>query len=223
MRIGKFALCMVLAVVAGVGMVGAKSAWAQDGPNLSASPAQADTPSQVPSDYSGLSDKELFDKCTSEMKNGNDDAELSIAQALLARYPFLQDQKRVKKLPVETQKLLQQASMRIATIGGSQQYFAETGVRLAKIGHGVSAPQVTHQVPPDLSGLPGGRTEREAVVNLIVDERGLPQNVHVIQSAGTEMDAQAVRAVKQYRFKPAKENGKPVPVMLNVEINVDKF
>jgi protein TonB len=32
------------------------------------------------------------------------------------------------------------------------------------------------------------------------------------------LDENAVEAVKQYRFKPAMENGKPVAVYLNVEV-----
>jgi hypothetical protein len=37
------------------------------------------------------------------------------------------------------------------------------------------------------------------------------------------LDAQALKAVKQYRFKPAMASGSPVPVMINVEINFQKF
>ena len=37
------------------------------------------------------------------------------------------------------------------------------------------------------------------------------------------LDAKAVEAVKQYKFKPAMENGKPVPVPLNVEVNFQIF
>ena len=33
----------------------------------------------------------------------------------------------------------------------------------------------------------------------------------------------AVEAVKQYKFKPAMENGKPVLVELNVEVNFQIF
>ena len=181
--------------------------------------------SQASTSYEELSDKELFDKGTAEMKNGNEDAELSMAQALLARYPFLQDQKRFRKLPGETQKLLQQAGMRIAMILESQQYFAQTGVHLAKIGNGVSTPQLIHQVYPEFSA--EARDEKNlnetVLVNLIVNQQGLPESVHVIRAVGMGLDAQAVKAVTQYRFKPAMENGKPVPVMLNVEVNFQKF
>jgi protein TonB len=37
------------------------------------------------------------------------------------------------------------------------------------------------------------------------------------------LDEKAVEAVKQYRFKPATENGKPVAVFENVEVNFKIF
>ncbi len=56
------------------------------------------------------------------------------------------------------------------------------------------------------------------LVGLIVDANGDPQDVHVVRSIGKELDERAVEAVKQYRFKPAMQNGKPVAVHLNVEV-----
>jgi protein TonB len=37
------------------------------------------------------------------------------------------------------------------------------------------------------------------------------------------LDEKAVEAVKQYRFKPAMENGKPVAVEMNVEVLFEIF
>jgi protein TonB len=37
------------------------------------------------------------------------------------------------------------------------------------------------------------------------------------------MNQSAVDAVKQYKFKPAMENGRPVSVYLNVEVNFEIF
>ena len=51
----------------------------------------------------------------------------------------------------------------------------------------------------------------------------MPQNVHVLHGVGMGLDEKAVEAVKQYRFKPAKENGKPVAVEMNVEVNFQIF
>ena len=61
------------------------------------------------------------------------------------------------------------------------------------------------------------------LVNLWVDTNGLPSHVRVIRGVGMGLDEKAVEAVKQYRFKPAMENGKPVLVELNVEVNFQIF
>ena len=98
------------------------------------------------------------------------------------------------------------------------------GGGLRKIGGGVSTPVVIYQVEPEFS-----EEARKAkfmgivLVNLIVDSHGLPQNVHTLRGVGMGLDEKAVEAVRQYRFKPAMENGKPVPVELNVEVNFQIF
>lgn len=72
------------------------------------------------------------------------------------------------------------------------------------------------------------------LVGLIVDVGGNPQQVHVKRSladqvgkkevkAALSLDAKAVEAVKQYRFKPATRDGVPVPVWMNVEVNFQIF
>jgi TonB family protein len=79
-------------------------------------------------------------------------------------------------------------------------------------------------------------------VSLVVDEHGQPQNVHIVrglgigpdgkpdpkfkkawQKAADGMNQSAVETVKQYKFKPAEENGQPVAVYLNVEVNFEIF
>jgi protein TonB len=57
------------------------------------------------------------------------------------------------------------------------------------------------------------------MVNFVVDEQGVPQSVRVVRSGGKSADQKVLDAVKRYKFKPAMEDGKPVPVMLNIEVN----
>jgi protein TonB len=57
------------------------------------------------------------------------------------------------------------------------------------------------------------------VVALIVDTRGNPQRVHIVGHLGMGLDEKAVAAVKQYKFKPATLEGRPVPVEVNVEVD----
>jgi len=60
-------------------------------------------------------------------------------------------------------------------------------------------------------------------ISLIVDPQGMPQNVHVARGVGHGLDESAIEAVKQYRFKPAMLDGKPVAVYLNVKVNFEIF
>jgi periplasmic protein TonB len=52
-----------------------------------------------------------------------------------------------------------------------------------------------------------------------VDEKGKPLYVRVIRGIGMGLDENAVEAVKQYKFKPATENGKPIRVSINIAVN----
>jgi protein TonB len=51
----------------------------------------------------------------------------------------------------------------------------------------------------------------------------MPRDVHVIRGVGMGLDEKAIEAVKQYKFKPARFNGKAVPVQVNVEVNFQIF
>jgi protein TonB len=98
------------------------------------------------------------------------------------------------------------------------------GGGIRHVGGGVSAPVPIYEVEPEFS-----EEARKAkfmgvvTVNLIVDTKGMPQNVHVLRGVGMGLDQKAVEAVEQYRFRPAMEAGKPVPVQLNVEVNFQIF
>jgi periplasmic protein TonB len=85
---------------------------------------------------------------------------------------------------------------------------------------GVSAPQVIYSVEPEFSD-EARRAKYEGIVNvlLIVDAQGNPQNVRVPQHLGMGLDEEAIKAVKQYKFKPAMFQGHPVPVEISVEVN----
>jgi TonB family protein len=102
-----------------------------------------------------------------------------------------------------------------------QQY---SGVPVRKIGGGVTEPELIHKTDPEFSAeAKKAKFNGIVLVNLIVDAKGRPQNVHVLRGVGMGLDEKAIKAVKQYKFKPAMEGGKPVPVGLNVEINFQIF
>jgi protein TonB len=57
------------------------------------------------------------------------------------------------------------------------------------------------------------------MITIIVDARGYPQNPRIVGALGMGLDEKALEAVRKYRFKPAMKDGKPVPVMITVEVN----
>ena len=87
-----------------------------------------------------------------------------------------------------------------------------------KVGGPVSAPKLIHYVDPKYSGeARRAKFSGSCVVALIVDTEGKPRDIHIIQSVGKGLDENAIKAIQQYRFKPAMYNGKPVPVEIKVE------
>ncbi len=52
--------------------------------------------------------------------------------------------------------------------------------------------------------------EGNVLLRLTIDERGLPVNVEIVKSAGFGFDEEAVKAVKNSTFVPAKKEGKPI-------------
>jgi len=85
----------------------------------------------------------------------------------------------------------------------------------------VTAPRVIYQPDPRFAMEANNQNiTGVTVVQIIVDEQGNPQNVHVVHSladtvdkkqraAALTLDQVAIDAVKKYQFTPGKENGNP--------------
>lgn len=68
-------------------------------------------------------------------------------------------------------------------------------------------------------------------LSMVVDESGRPTEIKVVRwrlrEKGSDgevkdplgLDEEAVKALKQWRFRPAMKQGKPVPAQANIEIN----
>jgi TonB family protein len=71
-------------------------------------------------------------------------------------------------------------------------------------------------------------------VTILINVEGAPENAHITKSIADTMDQKysaaallldqaALDAVKKYKFKPAMENGKPLAVILNVQVAFPTF
>ena len=61
------------------------------------------------------------------------------------------------------------------------------------------------------------------VLWLTVGTDGRAHNIRVARALGYGLDAEAIKAVSQWKFTPSTSNGIPVPVQINVEINFRLF
>jgi TonB family protein len=57
------------------------------------------------------------------------------------------------------------------------------------------------------------------VVSFRVDEKGAPQNIHLVKSVSPTVDGRVMAAVSQYRFVPGTLDDQNVPVDVNLVIN----
>ena len=99
-----------------------------------------------------------------------------------------------------------------------------TGGGVRRIGGGVSKPEVLFAPEPEFSEeARKAKVAGNVLVYLQVDTQGRPINVRVIRGIGLGLDEKAMEAVRKYKFKPAMENGHPVVVEMNVEVNFQIF
>ena len=94
------------------------------------------------------------------------------------------------------------------------------GGGVMSVGGGVSAPVVIHSVEPEFT--PEARAaslQGSVAIQLIVDNQGNPQNVHLVRRLGMGLDEKAIAAVRQYKFKPAMYEGHPVAVQLVIDVD----
>jgi len=94
------------------------------------------------------------------------------------------------------------------------------GGGIYRVGGGVRPPVAIFAPEPEFSDQARmAKYQGLCVVEVIVDAKGLPQDPRVIRPLGMGLDEKALEAVKQYRFKPATLNGRPVPVKINVIVD----
>ena len=59
------------------------------------------------------------------------------------------------------------------------------------------------------------------VVSMTVDEEGVPTDLHIVKSLRADYDQSALDAVREWRFKPAQKNGRPVVTEIKTEIHFE--
>jgi protein TonB len=87
---------------------------------------------------------------------------------------------------------------------------------------GVSNPVVTKEVHPKYTReAMNARVQGTVAMDAVVREDGTVGDVTITQSLDEEygLDQEAVKALKQWQFKPGTKNDTPVPVVVNVTMS----
>jgi len=72
------------------------------------------------------------------------------------------------------------------------------------------------QYPDELRG---SGIEGTVVVRAVIDEKGCPHNITVVKKLYPKLDKLAREQVNSWQFAPASKDGKPVTVLVNLEVN----
>jgi TonB family protein len=92
---------------------------------------------------------------------------------------------------------------------------------IARVSGGVSATRVIYAPQPDYSEKARKAGYRgTCVLQLVVDTKGMPQDIKVTRAIGMGLDEEAIEAVRKWRFKPAMKDGLPVRALINVEVSL---
>jgi len=95
-----------------------------------------------------------------------------------------------------------------------------TGGGVFRVGGGVSPPKAIYSPEPEYSEeARKAKFQGTCVLWLIVGPDGRPRDIRVARTLGLGLDEKAIEAVKTWRFDPAKKDGKPVAVQVNVEVS----
>lgn len=87
-------------------------------------------------------------------------------------------------------------------------------------GSGVSMPRAIYSPEPEFSEEARKLKFQGDVILLgIIGADGLPRNLTVVRTLGMGLDEKALEAVRNWRFDPARKDGHPVAVQMNIIVN----
>ena len=89
-----------------------------------------------------------------------------------------------------------------------------------RVGGGVSAPRTVYAPDPEYSE-EARKAKYQGTVMLwvVIGPDGRVHDMKVVRPLGLGLDEKALEAVKQWKFEPARKDGQPVAVQVNIEVN----
>jgi TonB family protein len=97
-----------------------------------------------------------------------------------------------------------------------------TGGGAYRLGSGVTTPQLVREVKPQYtSDAMRAKIQGTVLVECVVNKDGTVGEVQVVRSldAVFGLDQEAVKAARQWRFRPGTRLGEPVPVLITIQLD----
>lgn len=135
------------------------------------------------------------------------------AQQVLNAEPSQQRKADFETLPLLTSVSEAQANLDQTTVG-----WPPTPVDLKGPKDGVTAPRAIYMPPALLTQHSRGGSKCK--LQFVINARGFPQNIRVVHCSSGELTQPTITAVSQFRYHPATQNGKPVPVRTWIKLVV---
>jgi TonB family protein len=93
------------------------------------------------------------------------------------------------------------------------------GGGIYNVGGGVSAPRAIYDPDPEYSEeARKAKYQGSVVLQAVIAPDGHPRDLRVVRSVGMGLDEKAVEAVRKWKFEPAQKDGRPVAVLVQIEV-----
>lgn len=95
-----------------------------------------------------------------------------------------------------------------------------TAIKPMQVGNGVTAPVPVKRVEPKFEACRGQKLWGFPILELHIDEHGKPAQIRALKPMHPCLEKVVVAALEQWEFRPATYQGKPVPVIFHVTMNI---
>jgi TonB family protein len=95
-----------------------------------------------------------------------------------------------------------------------------TGGGVYRPGGSVTAPRLLSQVRPSYTATAlDRRVQGSVVLEAVVTTTGIPSQIRVVRSLDPELDDEAIKAVRGWKFVPGQMSGTPVAVLVTIVLD----